>query len=203
MFKRTFPTIIAMFFGFWVLLGTLIPVGPLVDIRSILIYWATILAAFALIVAYFALLRVHWLRITRGSKQKITSFLVIVSAIGSLMLVLWQGPTGEWPRFMVHHLLIPGEAALVALTAVTLILAGMRMLKVRRSMGSFIFIGITLLMLFVVVPYAYPAILQSLTQFVNVLATAGMRGILMGVALGTTLTGLRILLGIDRPHSDE
>jgi hypothetical protein len=34
----------------------------------------------------------------------------------------------------------------------------------------------------------------------QVLAAAGARGILLGVALGTLTTGLRILFGVDRPY---
>jgi hypothetical protein len=34
----------------------------------------------------------------------------------------------------------------------------------------------------------------------NVPTLAGVRGILLGVALGTIATGLRILLGADRPY---
>jgi hypothetical protein len=37
---------------------------------------------------------------------------------------------------------------------------------------------------------------------VKVPGMAGMRGLLLGVALGTVITGLRILLAQDRPHSD-
>jgi hypothetical protein len=33
-------------------------------------------------------------------------------------------------------------------------------------------------------------------------ALAGARGILLGAALGTAATGLRVLLGIDRPYVD-
>jgi len=33
--------------------------------------------------------------------------------------------------------------------------------------------------------------------------TAGARGIILGVALGTVATGLRVLLGIDRPYSER
>jgi prolyl-tRNA editing enzyme YbaK/EbsC (Cys-tRNA(Pro) deacylase) len=36
--------------------------------------------------------------------------------------------------------------------------------------------------------------------FAQVLAAAGARGILLGVALGTLTTGIRILFGADRPY---
>jgi hypothetical protein len=36
----------------------------------------------------------------------------------------------------------------------------------------------------------------------DVPALAGARGILLGVALGTAATGLRVLLGLDRPYVD-
>jgi hypothetical protein len=36
----------------------------------------------------------------------------------------------------------------------------------------------------------------------DVPALAGARGILLGVALGTVATGLRVLLGLDRPYVD-
>ncbi len=35
---------------------------------------------------------------------------------------------------------------------------------------------------------------------VNLLPEAGARGILLGVALGSVTTGLRILMGVDRPY---
>jgi hypothetical protein len=33
-------------------------------------------------------------------------------------------------------------------------------------------------------------------------AMAGVRGILLGVALGAILTGVRLLLGVERPYGD-
>ena len=36
----------------------------------------------------------------------------------------------------------------------------------------------------------------------DVPAMAGVRGILLGVALGALLTGIRLLLGAERPYSD-
>lgn len=202
MFKRTIPTVVAMLAGILVLLGTLAPVSPLRDIRFILIRWAVLIGAFALLLAAANLLRVHLSRLKDG-KHKIGSLLIILSLLGSLGLVLWQGPEGAWTQHFLHYVLIPGEAALLALTAVALLLAGMRALQTRRSAGTLVFIGLTILFLFAAVPFIYPPLLQTILQFFNTLAMSGARGLAIGVALGITLTGLRVVLGADRPYSDE
>ncbi len=205
MFKRFLPTIIAMLAGILILLGYLVPVPFLATLRDwVLLRWAVVLAAFALIVAYLSLLRVHLLRLTSARKKKFASLLVIVSALGTLVLVLMQGIEGEWTQQILTSVLIPGESALLALTAVTLIVAGMRILRARRTAGAIVFVVAAGIILLTTIAYSvYPSILAALRQGVDTLATAGMRGLVMGVALGVTLTGLRVLLGIDRPHSDE
>jgi len=205
MFKRFLPTILAMLAGILILLGYLVPLDFLATLRDvILLRWAVVLAAFALIVAYLSLLRVHLLRLTSARRKKFTSLLVVVSALGTLVLVLVQGVEGVWTQQVLTSVLIPGESALLALTAVTLIVAGMRILRARRTAGAIVFVVAAGIILLTTVAYSvYPTVLAALRQGVDTLATAGMRGIVMGVALGVTLTGLRVLLGIDRPHSDE
>lgn len=205
MFKRFLPTIMAMLVGILVLLGYLLPLKSLAMLRDvILLRWAVVLAAFALLVAYFSLLRVHLLRLTGARKKKFSSLLVVLSALGTLVLVLVQGVEGAWTQQVLAAVLIPGESALLALTAVTLIVAGMRILRARRTAGAVVFVVAAAIILLTTVAYSvYPNVLAVLRQGVDTLATAGMRGLVMGVALGVTLTGLRVLLGIDRPHSDE
>jgi hypothetical protein len=39
-------------------------------------------------------------------------------------------------------------------------------------------------------------------EIVEVLGMAGMRGLLLGVVLGTVITAIRVLVGSDRPHSE-
>ncbi|HQE93872.1 MAG TPA: hypothetical protein PLH19_12495 [Anaerolineae bacterium] len=204
MFKRFLPTVVAMLVGLLVLLGYLLPVDFLILLRDFLLRWATVLAVFALLLAYMSLLRVHILRLSRARKNKITSLLVIVSALGTLALVLWQGAAGAWTQQLVNSVLVPGESALLALTAVTLIVAGMRLMRVRRTIGGVIFVIAAAIVLLTTVAYSfYPDMLAALRQGVDTLATGGMRGLMLGVALGVTLTGLRVILGFDRPHSDE
>jgi hypothetical protein len=205
MFKRFLPTVMAMITGILVLLGYLLPVEFIAMLRDgILLRWAMVLAAFALIVAYLSLLRVHLLRLTSASKKKFSSLLVIVSALVTLALVLVQGVEGKWTQQVLKAVLIPGESALLALTAVTLIVAGMRILRARRTAGAVVFVVAAGIVLLTTVAYSVsPPVLGVLRQGVDTLAAAGMRGLVIGVALGVTLTGLRVLLGIDRPHSDE
>ena len=205
MFKRVLPTVVAMLVGILVLLGYVLPVESLTWLRDIiLLRWAMVLAAFALFVAYLSLLRVHVLRLTSVRKKKFTSLLMILSALGVLILVLVQGLEGPLAQQVLTAVLIPGESALLAVTAVTLIVAGMRILRARRTAGAIVFVVVAGIILLTNVAYSvYPEVLGILRQSIDVLATAGMRGLVMGIALGVTLTGLRILLGIDRPHSDE
>jgi len=202
MFRWLIPTAIAVVCGFLVLLGYLLPVPALKSIRIDLVRWATVLGAFALLLAYGNVLRVHLARILqKQSKHRIASFLLVGSAVASLVLVLTQGPEGTLVQTVVRSVLIPGESALLALTAVTLVLSGMRLLRTRRYISSVLFIVVVALYLFSAIPIVFPRVLAVMLQFVDAAATGGMRGLLLGVVLGIVMTGLRIILGIDRPHS--
>lgn len=202
MFKWFIPTAIAVVCGILVLLGYLLPVPALESIRIDLVRWATVLSAFALLLAYGNVLRVHLARILqKQSKHRIASFLLVGSAVASLVLVLTQGPEGTHVQAIVKSVLIPGESALLALTAVTLVLSGMRLLRTRWHINSALFIAIAVLYLFSTIPIVFPRVLEIILQFVDAAATGGMRGLLLGVALGVVMTGLRIILGIDRPQS--
>jgi hypothetical protein len=37
----------------------------------------------------------------------------------------------------------------------------------------------------------------------NVFSTGGARGLLIGIALGVLLTGLRVIFGVDRPYGGQ
>ncbi len=216
MLKRIVPTAIAVVFGLLVLLGALFPTQLLQDVRLGLTEWAMVLGAFAFILAYANLLRVHLTRLGKfrmpsgtvsvtSITKSITSLLVVISALGSLVLVLWDGPGGVWSQQLLNHLLIPGESTLLALTAVTLILAGIRMFRIHHKAESFLFIVTAVIFLLGTVPYrgdGFPGGFSYLAGVFQALAMPGIRGLILGSALGITLTGLRIIFGVDHPHSD-
>jgi hypothetical protein len=201
-FKWLLPTIVAVLFGVTVLLSYLLPIEALADLREILVGWAAVLGAFALYLAYLNLLRVHVSRIFRKQgKHRFASMILVTAALLSLGLVVWQGPDGAYALYLVDYVLVPGQSALLALTAVTLVVTGMRVFRTRRHVNSALFIGVAVLTLLSSVPFVYPRIVRIIIDFMNATATGGMRGLLLGVILGITMTGLRIILGVDRPHS--
>jgi len=195
---------IAIAFGLLVLLGYFVPTGMLLEIRLILVQWAVILAAVAVLVGVLNLLDVHWQKIRGRKKESVYSILLVVSLFASSVLGIAVGTESPTLRFFLEAIIIPAEATLMALLAVTLVYASARLLRRRTDIMSFIFLGVVVIILlaaaplpFGKIPFLSDLILPWLTQ---VFAAAGARGILIGVALGALTTGLRVLFGIDRPY---
>jgi hypothetical protein len=194
-------TAVAVAFGTLVLLGYFIQ--GLTGLRLVLVHWAIILAGVAVFVGVFNLLSVHWTRVRSGRKG-LYSLLLIVSLLGVLLVGLVFGPQSGPVLLVFEAVIVPVEAALMALLAVTLLIAGLRMLGRRSNLISIVFFLTALLMLLGAAPLVVgeiPVLNYLLRPWIaKVPAMAGGRGILIGVALGTLTTGLRILLGADRPY---
>ena len=195
---------IAIAFGLLVLFGYFIPLGMLLEIRLVLVQWAVILAAVAVLVGVLNLLGVHWQRIQKRHKGGAYSILLIVSLFASTVLGIAAGTNSPIMRFFLEAVIIPAEATLMSLLAITLVYASARLMRHRVDMMSFIFLGVAIVILLAAAPLPFGKIpglsdlvLPWLTQ---VFAAAGARGILIGVALGALVTGLRVLFGIDRPY---
>jgi hypothetical protein len=105
-------------------------------------------------------------------------------------------------RTVVNAIIIPVEASLLAILAVTLVYASIRLLRRRTDMISVLFLISAVLFMLALIPTPFgPFPLdQSIAFFVGMFSRGGARGLLIGVALGTLLTGLRVLFGIDRPY---
>ena len=194
---------IAIASGLLVLLGYFIPLEILLKICLLLIQWAVSLAAVAVLVGVINLLGVHWHKIRTRQKGRAYSILLIVSLFASAILGIVLGTNNLALVFFLEAIIIPGEAALMALLSVTLVYASARLLRRRVDLMTFIFLGVVVVILLAATPLPFGKIPGA--SFVEWLlrdnfATAGSRGILIGVALGALTTGLRVLFGIDRPY---
>jgi hypothetical protein len=191
--------------GLIVLLGYFIPLDVLVEFRLLLVQWAVILAAAAVLVGAASLLGVHWQKIRTRQKNSVYSVLLILSLVVSALLGL-LGTNNSLTSFVLDAIIVPAEATLMALLAITLIYASTRLLRRRVDIMSFIFLIFAILTLLLATPLPFGKIpgadfIQGI--IVDFFAVAGARGILIGVALGALTTGLRVLFGVDRPYGGK
>lgn len=204
--KKILPitnAIIAVISGLFVLLGYFFP-GVFGGIQSTLIGWAIILAAIALLLGIFNLVMVHWKKIGSEGPGNINSIALLVSLFITIIVVSISGPTGSWSLWVFNSFQVPVEVSLLAVLAVILVYAGARLLARRPKWNTILFLVTVLVVLLGSVPLFFIGEITPLSivrgWLAQVPAIAGARGLLLGVALGTVATGLRILIGVDRPY---
>jgi hypothetical protein len=205
---RILPTAVAIAAGCIVLLGYLIPYPLLVFVRDQLLRWAAIVAGSAFILGFFNVLSVHTARVTGGEKGAFYSAVLIVAALVSLLVTLGgllPTPARALSDWWFRYVLSPLQASTAGLIAFTLALAAFRLLRSRRSAGAIFFLLSAAIVLVGTLPLPEPVgdwMTGVREWWMAVLATAGMRGLLIGVGLGILLVGLRVITGLDRPHSE-
>lgn len=201
--RTSLSVAIVIAIGLIVLLGYFIEVPVLITMQTIFLRWGAILASVALIVGVFNLFGVHFRKINSSQKGSLYSLILILALVATVLIGGFLGPTSEWSMWIFNNIQLPVESSLMAVLAVVLVFAGARLLGRRFSAFSLIFIFTVLLMLIgnISLNIIDLSIFSDLKAwFERVPATAGVRGILLGVALGTIATGFRLLLGADRPY---
>lgn len=197
---------IAIAVGIIVLAGTLIqhPAFDLLNsLSEIFLLWAVILAAVALLVGVVNLAQVHWNKISTRQPGSAYSTVLILSLLGTTLIAGVFGPTHPWSLWLFNNIQVPAESSLLALLTVVLIFGAARLIGRKMNLFTVVFVGTALLVLLgsASLPGLETSAFIDLRGWIQrVLATAGARGILLGVALGTIATGLRVLMGVDRPY---
>ncbi len=204
--KKILPVtnaIIAIAAGVLVILGYFFK-GVFEDIQSVLIGWAIILAAFALLLGLFNLAMVHWKRMGSEGSDSIYSIVLLISLVVTMIFAGISGPTGGLTLWVFNTFQVPIEISLLAVLAIVLVYAVARLLSRRPKWNTILFVVTVLIVLLGSVPLFFIGEIAPLavvrSWLAQVPAIAGARGILLGVALGTVATGLRILMGADRPY---
>ena len=199
---RVFTAVFAIASGVIVLLGYFFPIAQLDQLRLQLIDWAIIIAGMAVLIGIYNLVAAQMEKIRGRQKGSIYGVLLILSLIATFGLGLILGPDNPYMQLAVDAVIVPVEASLMAILAVTLIYASIRLFRRRVDVTTVLFLLTAVLFLLAVMPTPFGPIPGDwiITQFGGMLSRGGARGLLLGIALGTLLTGLRVLFGIDRPY---
>jgi hypothetical protein len=215
-FKSPISVAIAMSFGLVVLLGYFFGTNPAGEptllgiLRDFFLKGAVVLSAVALLVGITNLLSVHMDKIKRG-KNVGYSTLLLVAMTGTIGIGVFDiarmyigGETNfQWLQWIFENIQLPIETSLMAILAISLTYAATRLLRRRMTLFAGIFVVTFIIILLGTIPQ-FAIYLPLLGEFrawiIQVPAVGGGRGILLGVALGTVATGIRILMGSDRPY---
>ncbi len=199
---RIFTAVIAITTGALVLLGYFFQQAA--GIQVVLLNWAIILAGVAAIVGIFNLITVHTDKIRRAEKGSVYSALLVIALVATFIFGILLRPRHEAMQVLLNGIILPVEAALMGLLTVSLLYAAIRLLRRRADvMGIFFLLTAALIFLgSATLPFGDMPVVGTLVRpwVTQIWALGGARGILIGVALGTLTTGLRVLFGLDRPY---
>ncbi len=200
--KKIVPVIIAIVCGAWTLTDFFVS-DPLVDaLGATLVEGVIILAAFALLLGILNILATHTRRVMSGERHRGLSLVLVFSLLGTLAVgvLLPNSTTFSW---LFDYLYFPLQSTMAALLAFFVVSAVYRAFKL-RNVQAFLLLGTSLAVFFIQLPFSasfFPGLAIVRDWIMAVPVTAGVRGILLGAALGTIATSLRVLLAIDRPYA--
>jgi hypothetical protein len=203
--SRILSTVVAMAVGLVVLADFFVNSDTIDALGLYLIRTASIVAAFALVLGVVNVLTVHLNKVYSRDKGWGYSMLLLGAMFFTLGVgFLTGGPGSAQVQEIFESVLFPLEATLFSLLAFFVVTAAYRTFRVKSfETGLFVIFGMLVLLGQVPVGTRLWDQLPVIKDWVlEVPALAGARGILLGVALGTAATGLRVLLGIDRPYVD-
>lgn len=191
---------------------TLLGVAPIlpVDVSGLgrgLIQIVSVTGALAVLIGVLNLLQVNVRRITRFAiPAGLYSFVTILAFVAVLAvyalekqgILKLEGSTGVLNLTLLDLLQTTIESALAGLLFFSLLYAAYRMVQRRVTLWTVLFLVSLVLIL---IGFALPAdtLIGAIREWVlRVPVSAGTRGLLIGVAIGTLVVGVRVLIGQDR-----
>ncbi|MDZ4768202.1 MAG: hypothetical protein SGJ24_03670 [Chloroflexota bacterium] len=189
-------TTLAVGIGLTVLIGLLLG-GQFAPVTNSLLQIAVIAAAVTLLMGVLNLIGVHGGRLLQRRRGWFYSFALLVALF--VVLILWVTDQDATNRQLLDTVQVSIEASLGALVLFALVFGAYRLMRRRVTAGGTLFTLVVIIVLVGALPLASVAPVTAVRDWLlAVPASAGTRGLLIGVALATVVTGVRVLIGQDR-----
>jgi hypothetical protein len=215
--KRLLATIIAGVAGLIVLIDFASAIPTVDEVAKLVIDWAALLAALALIVGLLNVAAGHLARVLRRQPDWYYSLVLLASMlvviVSGTVIGLVPGGYTLFPSSLVEQpirdifsaVYEPLASSFLALLAFFSLSAALRALR-RRTADALVILIVAMIVLAVgALPQAQalPGLGEALGWVSDYVALAGARGLLIGTAIGATIAGVRVLLGFDQPYLDR
>jgi hypothetical protein len=219
--RREIPLIITFIAGLVFVVQYFIPHPPFDAFEQVFTNWFAIVQAFAIWLGALSLMKFSMLKIRRKQKDWFMSVIIIVGFVVMVAYGAYDGfagmhasPTysfrdaGTHFDWLYQNIYTPLTSTMFALLAFFVASASYRAFRARNLQATLLLIAGILVMIGRVpigdwltsfMPAHYQAS-NLATWIMNFPNAAGQRAIMIGIALGTVSTSLRIILGIERSH---
>lgn len=214
-----FTTALVMVFGVLMILGLVVGDGlgtlsvfvqafKIRELSDFALQTVVITMAVSVLVGIINLLIVHLNRIIHRKGGWGYSLILIGSALTVIVVTLLERAgilTGQ-PSvsvILLETVQISLESALAGLVLFALVYGAARLMRRRVTWWAMLFTAMIIILLLGALPLAAVGGLTSIRNWLlAVPVSAGARGILLGIALATVVTGVRILIGQDRSYRE-
>jgi hypothetical protein len=216
--KRLIATLIAGVAGLIVLVDFASAVPTVDEFARLLIDWAALLAAVALIVGLLSVVTGHVRRVLFRQPDWYYSLVLLLAMLvvivaGTLVPLTRPDGTLTLPTSLVEQpirdvfraVYEPLAGSFLALLAFFSLSAALRALR-RRTADALVILLVAMVVLALnALPQAQalPVLGDTVRWISDYVALAGARGLLIGAALGAVVAGVRVLLGFDQPYLDR
>lgn len=211
------PWVLASTVGLLVLIHFFISWPGVDPLFEGLVEWATVIAAFAILLGLVNVARTHGVRIAKLERDWPYSLTLLLSALAVLVVGLLPRPNGYYegaplgpgdPRVQLifHYVIEPLSTTFFSLLAFFLAMAVFRSLRLRNLEVALLTISALVVLLGQIPIWSELSFLAPIAQLqewlLRVPAMAGIRAILIGSAVGAVATALRVILGLERPYAE-
>ena len=208
-FSAALASALTIIFGVTVVIGLLVNesfnIDPRLadfsqDVTSVLLQLVMITVGLTILLGIYNLLLVHSKRLANRKRGALYSLVLIVSFLGAMVsYTVNRADSLE----LMENVLVSVEAALAGLVLFALVWGAYRMMDRDISWSRILFVVTLLIVLIGALPLDGTSPIRDVSNWLlEIPVSAGARGILIGIALATVVTGVRVLVGVDRSYRE-
>lgn len=175
---------------------------PTGHFAQILFRVAVITLAFGIIIGLTNLVLMNTRRIviSQSWAGRLNSLVVLISFLAGIIVPIISE---EWGKILLEDVQTTIESALAALLFFALVYGAFRILRHKVTWTGILFVLTIEIVLLGALPVWWVSPIRQFTDWLMAVpVNAGARGILLGIALATLVTGLRVLIGQDRSYGE-
>jgi hypothetical protein len=180
-----------------IMLVALLAGDTLAGLGGLILQVTVTTAAIAVLIGVLNLLIMHLRRIFGRQRGILYSLTLVVSFL--LVIALYVLDAEDARRIVLEDVAVSIESTLAALLVFALVYGAYRLMRRRVTWAALLFTLIVLVTLLGALPLGQLSLLEQARDWIMAVpASAGARGLLLGIALAAIIAGMRVLIGQER-----